>query len=104
MKYLSLILLPTIAAAISSCGPVASPSTPNPNAQKALKAVYLNPHPVGSYAHFKAQKSYPKTRKVYKNKDLLAKTNSSNSKVVINLKQVKKSTKHLQEISVSQRK
>jgi len=44
----------------------------------------VNPHPVGSYAHFKAA-NYPKKSSVYKNKDLLARTNPSNSHIVISL-------------------
>jgi len=84
IKRLSL-LLPLAAAALTlpSCGPVASPSVPNPLAKKALKAVYINPHKSGSYAHFKASKSYPKTYSVFKNKDLLSRTNSSNSSIII---------------------
>jgi len=45
--------------------------------------VHINPHKEGTYAHFKASKSYPKTSKVYKNKDLLSRTNGSNSSVII---------------------
>lgn len=84
IKHLSLFL--SVAAAsitFTSCGPTASPTVANPVAQKALKAVYLNPHKSGSYAHFKASKSYPKTSSVYKNSDLLSRTNSSNSSVII---------------------
>lgn len=85
MNQLSLLLLPLTAIAFTSCGPTASPSVANPQATKALKAVYINPHKSGTYAHFKASKSYPKTYNVYKNTDLLSRTNSSNSSVVIDL-------------------
>ncbi len=84
IKHLSLLIsFATVSLSFTSCGPTASPTVPNPIAKKALKAVYINPHKSGSYAHFKASKSYPKTSNVYKNKDLLSRTNSSNSKVVI---------------------
>jgi len=58
---------------------------PEPKIIKPLKAVYINPHKAGSYEHFKAEPGYPKTYNVYKNTKLLAATNSSNSKVRIDL-------------------
>lgn len=74
-----------LAAIFASCAPIA-PVNPLPVKPKApLKAIHINPYPVGSYAHFKAEKGYPKTYKVYKNKALLASTNPSNSSVVIDL-------------------
>lgn len=85
IKLISLVLLPLAALQFTSCAPVSSPSVPNPKATKALKAVHLNPYKPGSYAHFKATKSYPKTYKVYKNADLLSRTNASNSTVIIDL-------------------
>ena len=82
----SLLALPTIASvALVSCGPTPSPTVANPKVVKPLKAVYINPHKSGTYAHFKAEKGYPKTYNVYKNTALLASTNSSNSKVIIDL-------------------
>jgi hypothetical protein len=44
-----------------------------------------NPYPPGTYEHFKAEPSYPKTHSVWKNEQLLATTNASNSHLVINL-------------------
>ncbi|MGJ8655074.1 MAG: L,D-transpeptidase [Akkermansiaceae bacterium] len=79
LPALSLVII----TALSSCGPMASPDTPNPEATKPLKAVFINPHKAGTHEHFKASPSYPKTYNVYKNTSLLSKTNSSNSKIVI---------------------
>ena len=77
-----LALLGLAALGLASCttsGPIQVP----PEA-KVHKAKWVNPHPPGSYAHFKAA-NYPKTSKVYKNKDVLSRTNSSNSSIVISL-------------------
>jgi hypothetical protein len=46
----------------------------------------VNPHPPGTYAHFKAEPSYPKTHSVWTDRELLARTDASNSHLVINLK------------------
>jgi hypothetical protein len=45
----------------------------------------VNPHPPGTYEHFKAEPSYPKTYTVWKNEDVLTRTDASNSHIVINL-------------------
>ena len=43
----------------------------------------INPHPPGSYEHFKFEPSYPKTFNVWTNEELLKKTDASNSHIVI---------------------
>jgi len=45
----------------------------------------VNPYPVGTYEHFKADPSYPKTKKVWTNEALLARTNPGNSHIKIEL-------------------
>ncbi|MCU0782342.1 MAG: L,D-transpeptidase [Akkermansiaceae bacterium] len=40
---------------------------------------FINPYPPGTYDHFKAEPTYPKTMAVWKNEELLAKTDPSNS-------------------------
>lgn len=45
----------------------------------------INPHPPGSYEHFKFDSSYPKTFNVWTNIQLLEETTASNSHIVINL-------------------
>lgn len=46
----------------------------------------INPYPAGTYDHFKAEPAYPKTFDVWKDEDLLAKTDPENSSIVVNLK------------------
>jgi hypothetical protein len=45
----------------------------------------INPYPVGTYDHFKADPSYPKTHSVWKNEELLSRTDASNSHIKIDL-------------------
>ncbi len=45
----------------------------------------INPHPPGTYEHFKAEPTYPKTHSVWKNAELLSRTDTSNSHIRINL-------------------
>lgn len=44
-----------------------------------------NPYPAGTYDYFKAEPTYPKTYDVWKNDDLLSRTNASNSHIKIDL-------------------
>lgn len=45
----------------------------------------INPYPPGTYEHFKAEPTYPKTHSVWRNNELLKQTNASNSHIVIDL-------------------
>lgn len=45
-----------------------------------------NPYPPGTYEHFKAEPTYPKTHSVWKNDELLSRTDASNSHLKIDLK------------------
>ena len=45
----------------------------------------VNPFPPGTYEHFKAEPDYPKTMKVWKNDQLLPKTEPANSRLVISI-------------------
>lgn len=45
----------------------------------------VNPYPAGSYDHFKAEPTYPKTYAVWKNDELLARTDAENSSILISL-------------------
>lgn len=51
----------------------------------AIGGKATNPHPPGTYEHFKAEPSYPKTYNVWKNEELLAQTHDGNSHIKINL-------------------
>jgi hypothetical protein len=78
LKYfiplLALFILP-------SCG---LKKTPEPTVTKS-EPTYKNPYQPGTYDHFKAEKSYPKTYNVWTNVQLLPETNSSNSNIKIDL-------------------
>ncbi|MDG1671555.1 MAG: L,D-transpeptidase [Akkermansiaceae bacterium] len=58
--------------------------TANPNQTVVKDAIFVNPYPPGTYAHFKAE-NYPNTTKSWKNHNVLEETNPSNSRVSINL-------------------
>lgn len=45
----------------------------------------INPYPVGTYDHFKAEPTYPKTYNVWKNEELLSRTGPENSHLKISL-------------------
>lgn len=49
------------------------------------KTVFVNPYPAGTYDHFKAEPTYPKTYSVWKNDELLSRTNAENSSILISL-------------------
>ncbi|MEO5712552.1 MAG: L,D-transpeptidase [Luteolibacter sp.] len=46
---------------------------------------FLNPYPAGTYDHFKAEPTYPKTYDVWKNDELLSRTGPENSSIKVNL-------------------
>lgn len=46
---------------------------------------FKNPYPEGTYENFKAEPKYPKTYDIWRNEELLAKTDASNSNIFINL-------------------
>ncbi len=77
-------LLTAIATSLflSSCGN--KPPTPNPDQTEIKTAKRVNPHPAGTYEHFKFD-SYPGTTRTWKNSALLSRANSSNTKVRIDL-------------------
>ena len=80
LKFAPVIL--ATAFALSSCS---NPGTPNPNQTAPLKALHVNPHQPGTYAHFRAQKGYPRNYGIWKNQDVLARTNASNASIRIDL-------------------
>lgn len=71
-----------IALLLSSC---ADPNTPNPRQTAPLNAAHVNPFAEGSYAHFRAQKGYPRNYGVWKNEEVMNRTNASNSSIRIDL-------------------
>lgn len=79
LHSLPLAVLPFL---LLSC---ADPGTPNPSQVAPLKALHVNPYQAGTYAHFKAQKGYPRNYGVWRNPDILARTTPSNSSIRIDL-------------------
>ena len=80
IKRLFIPLTGAVALLLASC----APPTPQQNISKTEEG-YVNPHEPGTYAHFVAEKDYPKTYDVWRNVQLLPTTNSSNSWVKISL-------------------
>ncbi len=58
---------------------------PQPSGATVKNGTAINPYPMGSYEHFKAQPAYPKTYNVWKNAPLLASTTPANSHIRIDL-------------------
>ena len=46
---------------------------------------FVNPYPAGTYDHFKAEPTYPKTYSVWKDEKLLNQTNPENSSIKVSL-------------------
>ncbi len=51
----------------------------------STSGTYVNPYPAGSYAHFTAERTYPKTYNIWKNQEVLSHTDPGNSHVRIDL-------------------
>jgi hypothetical protein len=56
---------------------------PEPAAQAGSK--FVNPHPPGTYEHFKAEPTYPKTHDSWKDEALLVQTHPGNSHIKVDL-------------------
>ena len=81
---ISLRIATLFAAAIGTLF-FASCANQKPAAQIDKDGKPVNPYPAGTYDHFKAEPSYPKTFSVWKNEDLLSATTPENSSIVVNL-------------------
>jgi lipoprotein-anchoring transpeptidase ErfK/SrfK len=80
-------LTPIIPAFLAACllSSCSDPGTPNPNQTAPIKAVHVNLYKAGTYAHFRAQKAYPRNYGVWKNENVLARTNASNASIRIDI-------------------
>lgn len=81
---ISLRLVAQISAAAATFF-VANCANQKPAAEVAKEDKFVNPHPPGTYDHFKAEPSYPKTMTTWKNEDVLSATNAANSSIRISL-------------------
>jgi len=70
-------------AAVTAVLFLASCANQKPKIDKEGKPV--NPYAVGTYDHFKAETTYPKSSSVWKNDELLSKTDAGNSSILISL-------------------
>lgn len=61
------------------------PPKPNPKQTNVLEAAWVNPFPEGSHDHFRSQLTYPETYKVYRNKEVLSKTNGKNARILVSI-------------------
>lgn len=78
-RHFRLILCTALIGLLASCAT-------DPNVVKYdSEGKPINPHPPGSYEHFKFEPTYPKTYNVWTNVQLLEKTHASNSHLVIDL-------------------
>ncbi len=73
------LVVPLVALLLANCATKKPPPAPLPG------AAYVNPYPAGTYEHFKAERTYPKTYKVWKDERVLARTNPTNSHIHIDL-------------------
>lgn len=65
---------------------IASCANQKPATEANKDGKFVNPYAAGTYDHFKAEPTYPKTYNVWKNDELLSRTNASNSSIKIDLK------------------
>ena len=82
LNKIALLAISGVFAFLTSC---ATKPPIEPTVSKT-EETYVNPYEPGSYEHFKAEKSYPKTKKVWTNVQLLPETDQSNSWLDIDLK------------------
>jgi hypothetical protein len=64
---------------------LASCANQKPGEQVSKDGKFANPYPPGTYDHFKAEPTYPKTMTAWKNEDVLSRTNPENSSIRISL-------------------
>ena len=74
--FFSLITACIFALVLSNCANKVKP-------QNSPGKPFVNPHPPGTYAHFTADPSYPKTFSIYKNQELYSKLSPEQSRIVL---------------------
>lgn len=80
-KLLTTATMLLAAVLFTSCANTKKPLESKVDAQ----GKFVNPYAEGTYDHFKADPKYPKTSAVWKNEEVLSRTNSGNSRIVISL-------------------
>ena len=79
LRHLITLAVPVLAILLASC----ATKKPPPGASAGAK--FVNPYPEGTYEHFTAERNYPKTYTIWKNQEVLSRTNPGNSHVRIDL-------------------
>jgi hypothetical protein len=85
IRIFTQIIAACAALFLASCANQKPTTEVTKNGEPEEKAKFVNPHPEGTYDHFKAEPNYPKTSSVWKNEELLSQTNPSNSHIVVSL-------------------
>ena len=78
-RHLITLAVPLLALLLANC------ATKKPLPTTDANGKFVNPYPVGSHQHFTAERTYPKTYAVWKDKELLARTGPENSHIRIDL-------------------
>lgn len=84
LKTLGLSILTLLLASCAQYS-ATNPPPPNPKQKEILKAVFVNPFPPGTYAHFKASPSYRSSYKTWKHPELFSSTPATQTRIVIDL-------------------
>ena len=79
IRLLSKLAVPLLALLLANC------ATKKPVPAPTAAGQYVNPYPEGTYEHFTAERTYPKTYRVWKNEPVLSRTNPSNSHIRIDI-------------------
>lgn len=79
VRHLIRFAVPLLGLLLANCATKKPPPPPTTAGQ------YVNPYPEGTYEHFTAERTYPKTYKVWKNQAVLSRTNPENSHLHIDL-------------------
>lgn len=75
------LFLALLTGLFTSCS--SRPPTPNPHQTQTIQGVFVNPYPPGSYDHFRADPSYPKTYRIFT--DQTALNSTAPSRITIDL-------------------
>ncbi len=82
MKFPNILGLLALIPILSNCS---VPHTPNPDQKTIKQAGFVNPYKAGTYDYFVSDPAYPNTSKVWKDDVLVARANTSNTSMRIDL-------------------
>jgi hypothetical protein len=79
IRLLRKLAVPLLALLLANC------ATKKPQPTTDANGKFVNPYPAGTYENFTAEPTYPKTYKIWKNEELLSRTNPENAHIRIDL-------------------